>query len=90
LLGPFYASCFSAGRLIAGVVRVDDLVCDVEVSGMVEELLHLSAHYGLVLFCGHILCPPLSTAFPSGLATSSRMTADKEVVNDLAGAQQQT
>src|SRR5215218_11110313 len=43
----------------------------------------------LNLFCGHILYPPLSTAFPSGLAISSRMTADKEVVNALAGAQQQ-
>ena len=26
LLGPFYASCFAASRLIADVVRVDDLL----------------------------------------------------------------
>src|SRR5918995_1197651 len=41
LPGPFYASCFSAGRLIADVVGGDDLLGYVEVARVVKELLHL-------------------------------------------------
>src|SRR5919205_976859 len=54
LPGPFYASCLSTGRLVADVVRVDNLVYGVKVARMVEEFLHLAADNGLILF-GHIL-----------------------------------
>src|SRR5215210_3888622 len=70
LLGPFYASCFAAGRLIADVVGVDDLLGYVEVARVVKELLHLPAHHGLVLFCRHILCPPFSPASPAGCGST--------------------
>jgi hypothetical protein len=79
LPGPFYASCFSAGRLIADVVGSDDLVCDVEVARVVEEFLHLPAHHGLVLF-GHRL-PSFLPLSPAGFSYLFKtMTANNEPV----------
>src|SRR5215212_4393951 len=63
LLGAFDASDVSYGGLVADEVGGVDLLCGVEVTPLVVQLLKLPVRHGSVLFGGHALSP-LSSSLP--------------------------